>query len=1135
MKLSPILKSFLPLLFLAVGGFFAIPQEAKAAYPMGVLSLRYFPLQSGTNNLNVAITGMSDDWNVINAKISGLESSIISVLNDGSKYHLYKNPAANASLNYYFVAQLSPVFQALPLGLQVPWKVDEGIFDVYRPDYKTILQNLNICDYVDNQGVTEVWLWGYHTDSGIAGAQSPYTEPVESNMSMGRASQSFWNMGSYGDVSNSEKSDDMPVCNKTYYLYNYNYGRGLGEAMEDHGHQMEATFNFVDYFLFWKKFVEPYGSSAGTNSCGWTHMPPNTAVNYDWQNSTPKTSNCEDWHPDGTGQVKQISCSTWGCSDVDGAAFKKWWMQNIPGLQNGLQFQGANLKNWWDFIGDFDSAMAAGKLLTAPRLVDVTPPVSTITAPALGSWQNDDLNDDGVKNDPYFSVSITDQDETEGSGLDSCGYHVYDMSLDLYTKAWVPRTCNSTINISVGPGGDCRTEGGECWIMPYAIDGGGNNNGDTAPLGWFYIDWTSPVNSSITSPAAGSTQSSNFDVVVSNDGDSGGSGNNCYYHVSDSSAGWTKNWEPRTCNSSFNVTVGSSGDCQANGGTCTVYAFSQDNAGNVSVQTSRTFNISLPQPVTLCGGINYGETCKGFNSDVPRLSAAGFNDYAASSAKIMPGYAGTLYTSWDYQGTYVVLNSDTPDIGASNVCFNDNASSLKITPAGSAPVPKCTNINDPCLVDIPSSGSGTIWGDSAVINPGARYWKFTLTGTYTARLVSAFTCDGRLKVGTTPGGSEICNVNSAIAGGAESCQQTLGSGTYYVTNSCDSGCGISTARVEYSFVCSKAAAVINDTVQVTVPTSGGTKQCSVDISHAGQDLSDSSAVKYESTGLADSRTVEMDDAPVGSGGCDLDLSFKTQWQAEAGGKLNVYSVAEKKNAANDLSWQYGLSASDCVIQAVQMNNCSSDPNTSGEAACANPTVSASGRAAVKKHGIKGNYESAAGTGYGGINSDFKFTFVECTQDSHCTDPAKTKCNLSAKVCEPADTVAPTASIKVIRNSTGETVRDGNTDKWLNNDTYTIQFDESDNVGSSGWKTCKYYIGLCDINGLNCSSLAWPVTDRACQMSTSINIEVPFGPGTSFDQDGGYRYGIYSVVEDNAGNMTVSYRNVRTDFQKPTAQ
>ena len=99
----------------------------------------------------------------------------------------------------------------------------------------------------------------------------------------------------------------------TYTLYNYNYGRGLGEIMEDHGHQIEAVFNWIDgrdttpeynwgNLLFWGKFVGLTVLKQGKDSCGWTHFTPNGQGDYDWYRETSVLSDCEDWKPDGTGE-----------------------------------------------------------------------------------------------------------------------------------------------------------------------------------------------------------------------------------------------------------------------------------------------------------------------------------------------------------------------------------------------------------------------------------------------------------------------------------------------------------------------------------------------------------------------------------------------------------------------------------------------------------------------------------------------------------------------------------------------------------------------------------------------------------------------------------------------------------------
>ena len=94
-------------------------------------------------------------------------------------------------------------------------------------DYNKIMQRVGIKQWVEEKGVKEVWLWGYH--GGVVGLW-------ESNMA-----------GPFGDISNSNRDpNDLPVLKKTYTVYHYNYQRGASEAVEDHMHQIEAVLNYVD-------------------------------------------------------------------------------------------------------------------------------------------------------------------------------------------------------------------------------------------------------------------------------------------------------------------------------------------------------------------------------------------------------------------------------------------------------------------------------------------------------------------------------------------------------------------------------------------------------------------------------------------------------------------------------------------------------------------------------------------------------------------------------------------------------------------------------------------------------------------------------------------------------------------------
>ena len=100
----------------------------------------------------------------------------------------------------------------------------------------------------------------------------------------------------------------------------------------------------------------------GFYRCGWAHYPPNAEGDYDWANKRVVTSDIEDWKPDGSGEKKEITSSIW---DGDSYKWFIYWMQSVPGMDNGLTDNGKPLRNWWFFIADFDTAMANKMKLVA--------------------------------------------------------------------------------------------------------------------------------------------------------------------------------------------------------------------------------------------------------------------------------------------------------------------------------------------------------------------------------------------------------------------------------------------------------------------------------------------------------------------------------------------------------------------------------------------------------------------------------------------------------------------------------------------------------------------------------------------------------------------------------------------------
>ncbi len=297
---------------------------APDIYLIPTLVVSYFPLKR--DRIDQAVTGdVAAPLQQIRHHTRQTTGQVVQALEEGSRYHGYKDPAAQPSLQYQIVDTiefLEPLPTRSKRGHQVP-----------MTDYNAIMHRIDIQHWVEQRGIKEVWLWGYH--GGVI-------DIWESNMA-----------GPYGDISNSDRDPtDLPVLSKTYTVYHYNYGRGPSEAVEDHMHQIEAVLKHIDFDLFWNKFV----GRPGEGRCGWAHYPPNGVRDYDWANPGHILTDIEDWRPDG-GPKKRLNYSRW---KGDSLTWFIYWMQNLPGANNDIIYRGRPLTNWWAFIGDFDAAMAQG-------------------------------------------------------------------------------------------------------------------------------------------------------------------------------------------------------------------------------------------------------------------------------------------------------------------------------------------------------------------------------------------------------------------------------------------------------------------------------------------------------------------------------------------------------------------------------------------------------------------------------------------------------------------------------------------------------------------------------------------------------------------------------------------------------
>lgn len=350
-----------------------------ALHEIPVVIVRYLPTADGKL---IDVSKAADYWSLgpvplpqLIRTIDALDLQIKFGLENGSRFRYYSNAQSKPSLSYRVVDYFT-VFEQFPAG---PVRKTIKGMPIYWPDYFKMLERINGRYYVESLGVKEFWFWTGSVDPDFPSYDPAIHKPE--NLRGGDES----NMASptTGNVSNSFRQNDMPIFSNTYTIYNQNFRRTTGEALHNHGHQLEAILSFQATrqdgrdALFWEQFV---GRNAigqfSTGRAGWTHIPPNTTKDYDYGiNRTLVSSDIMDWTPLNTGLKSPVNSNTWQSVNYDWPEGVKptqldpwwymFWWQSMPGRDNAiphfsnLSVNRRTLSNWWLFTADWDSASLA--------------------------------------------------------------------------------------------------------------------------------------------------------------------------------------------------------------------------------------------------------------------------------------------------------------------------------------------------------------------------------------------------------------------------------------------------------------------------------------------------------------------------------------------------------------------------------------------------------------------------------------------------------------------------------------------------------------------------------------------------------------------------------------------------------
>ena len=315
--------------------------EDYPSFKSPVAVIAYIPLTTD-GKVDVTKTGSWKDESKSNLEsyIIAYSNELADTLTHGTRYKFFIDRESKPNINYYLVLARM-MYEDIP--------TRNGVLDLER-----VLNDVDVCG-LSQDGIREIWLWVYDNREYV---------PIEFSLVMGYNIKDKWNVDrdldgkiDYGII--GVKTLNLPVCESSYSVHTFIVSSSKGVSLGNYTHSIEAILSHVDEEV-WRSF---------NSSCGTTDCPPNLdwpLCLYKWNSEVSKETDCIDWKPDG-GVAKPINCHEWygvNCKDDDGLEYKVWWMQNIPGRNNGIKLEdGRRVKDWWAFIADFDNAIKDKRLI----------------------------------------------------------------------------------------------------------------------------------------------------------------------------------------------------------------------------------------------------------------------------------------------------------------------------------------------------------------------------------------------------------------------------------------------------------------------------------------------------------------------------------------------------------------------------------------------------------------------------------------------------------------------------------------------------------------------------------------------------------------------------------------------------
>ncbi|MDQ3006671.1 MAG: hypothetical protein M3R47_14980 [Chloroflexota bacterium] len=264
-------------------------------------------------------------WNSVEELAKGYMSDILEVSGGLARHQIIQRidvdefPAKVNGYRYDASTYLSVVRGAAP-----PYMPQEV-------NYHAIIERFNILDSVAKNEIDEVWVFNF-----------PHAGFYESIMG---GPDAFW--------CNAPPLKNTDAAKRRFVMMGFSYERGVGEMLENMGHRaesiMEKTFeDLTGDANLWQRFIRYEKTNPGRAALGNVHFAPNSDGDYDWNNPSTVSSECDDWlynFPHFKGITRKVTAADWGHGDT--REHHKWWLNHFPkvaGRSNGIH------NNWWQYI-----------------------------------------------------------------------------------------------------------------------------------------------------------------------------------------------------------------------------------------------------------------------------------------------------------------------------------------------------------------------------------------------------------------------------------------------------------------------------------------------------------------------------------------------------------------------------------------------------------------------------------------------------------------------------------------------------------------------------------------------------------------------------------------------------------------